>query len=196
MAEVLLFHHAQGLTAGITAIADDLRASGHVVHVPDLYDGWLFDSLDEGVAHAQGIGFGTLIARGAEIAAGLPAGLVYLGFSLGALPAQMLAQTRPGAAGAVLCSSCVPLSEFGGHWPPDVPVQVHGMDEDPVFVEEGDVDAARHLVSAAPDGDLFLYRGDRHLFADRSLPAHDEDAARLLTERVLAFLARVDVRSS
>src|SRR5215212_681288 len=74
MAELLLFHHAEGLTPGVLA------------------------------------------------AEGLPEGLVYLGFSLGVLPAQMLAQTRAGARAAVLFHSCVPASEFGG-WPPGVPLQ-------------------------------------------------------------------------
>jgi dienelactone hydrolase len=87
--------------------------------------------------------------------------------------------------------SCVPVSEFGRTWPESVPVQVHGMDDDWSFVGEGDIEAARALVAEAPDGELFLYRGDRHLFADPSLPTYDPEAAALLTERVLAFLQRV-----
>jgi dienelactone hydrolase len=100
----------------------------------------------------------------------------------------MLPQTRAGAKGALLFHSCVPVSEFGGTWPGGVPVQIHGMDADPLFVEEGDLEAARALVQATPDAELFLYPGDQHLFADNSLPSYDEHAARLLTERVLSFL--------
>ncbi|NHC15419.1 dienelactone hydrolase family protein [Motilibacter deserti] len=189
MADVLLFHHAQGLTAGVEAFAGTLRAAGHTVHAPDLYDGRTFDDLESGVGYAQEAGFGTVLERGRAAAEGLPAGLVHIGLSLGVLPAQLLAQTRPGARGAVLVGSCVPPREFDGDWPAEVPVQVHGMDADPVFVDEGDLDAARALVASAPEAELFLYPGDRHLFLDSSLPAYDAEAAGLLTERVLEFLA-------
>ena len=192
MAEVLLFHHAQGLTPGVIAFADELRRAGHTVHTPDLLDGRTFGSIDDGMAYAQQLGFpGEVLERGARAVEGLPADLVYAGFSLGVLPAQMLAQTRPGARGALLFYSCVPVSEFGSAWPDGVPVQVHGMDADPIFVDEGDIDAARELVGLAEDAELFLYPGDQHYFADSSLPSYDAAAAKLLTERVLAFLERV-----
>ncbi len=188
MAEVLLFHHAMGQTAGFHAFADELRQAGHSVHTPDLFDGRMFGSIDEGVAHAQEVGFGEIIERGVRAADELPSEVVYAGFSLGVLPAQKLAQTRAGARGALLFYSCVPVSEFGS-WPADVPAQIHGMDADPFFVEEGDIDAARELVESADDAELFLYPGDQHYFADSSLPSYDESAAKLLTERTLAFLA-------
>jgi dienelactone hydrolase len=191
MAEVLLFHHAQGLTSGVREFAETLRSAGHTVHVPDLYEGRVFDDLEAGGAHAQEVGFDTIIERGRVAAEALPSELVYAGFSLGVLPAQMLAQTRPGAKGALLFESCVPTSEFGGGWPQGVPVQIHGMDADEFFAGEGDIDAARALVEATTDAELFLYPGDRHLFADNSLPSYDEDAAKLLTERVLSFLASI-----
>lgn len=189
MAEVLLFHHAQGQTSGFLAFADELRQAGHTVHTPDLYDGRIFDTLDEGVEHAGEIGFGEVIERGVSAANDLPGGLVYAGFSLGVLPAQKLAQTRPGARGALLFHSCVPTSEFGSSWPPGVPVQIHAMEADPFFVEEGDLDAANALVEAAAHAELFLYPGDQHLFADASLPSYDAAAAALLSRRVLDFLA-------
>jgi dienelactone hydrolase len=189
MAEVLLFHHAQGQTMGFHAFADDLRRAGHTVHTPDLFDGRTFDSIDAGMAYAQEIRFGDLIERGVRAAEGLPAELVYAGFSLGEVAAQKLAQTRPGARGALLFYSCVPVSEFGSSWPAGVPVQIHGMDADPIFAGEGDVDAARALVESAPDdAELFLYPGDQHYFADSSLPSFRPEAAALLLERVLAFL--------
>jgi dienelactone hydrolase len=102
MAEVLLFHHAQGLTPGVRAFADDIRANGHIVHTPDLFDGRTFASIEEGLAYIGGIGFDDLRERGVRVADDLPAGLVYAGFSFGVLPAQKLAQTRPGARGALL----------------------------------------------------------------------------------------------
>ncbi|MFD0412305.1 dienelactone hydrolase family protein [Streptomyces sp. NPDC127108] len=192
MAEVLVFHHGQGLTEGVREFAERLRQAGHTVHVPDLFEGQVFDSLEAGIGYAENAGFGTIIARGTSAAAALPTELVYLGFSLGVLPAQKLAQTRPGAKGALLFEACVPVSEFGGVWPHDVPVQVHGMDADPFFAGEGDVDAARALVETAADAELFLYPGDRHLFTDSSLPTYDKHAATQATDRALAFLARID----
>ena len=190
MTEIVLFHHAQGLTPGIVAFADELRAAGHTVHTPDLFAGRTFATVEEGVRHAGEIGFGEVIERGVRAVEGLPTELVYAGFSLGVLPAQQLAQTRAGARGALLFSGCVPVSEFGPAWPGGVPVQVHAMDADPFFVDDGDLDAARALVAEADDAELFLYPGDRHLFADRSLPAYDPDAAKRLTERMLGFLDR------
>ena len=188
MAELLLFHHAMGQTEGFHAFAEVLRGAGHTVHTPDLFDGRTFESIEEGVAHAGEVGWGKLIERGGRTADELPGELVYGGFSLGVLPAQKLAQTRPGARGALLFYSAVPVSEFGPSWPAAVPVQVHGMDADPFFVDEGDIDAARAIVEAADDGELFLYPGDQHYFADSSLPSYDEGATRLLTQRVFAFL--------
>ncbi|MDR9803295.1 dienelactone hydrolase family protein [Rhizobium hidalgonense] len=193
MAEVLLFHHAQGLTPGVRAFADALRANGHIVHTPDLFDGRMFQSIDEGLAYIGGIGFDDIRERGVRLADELPAALVYAGFSFGVLPAQKLAQTRPGARGALLFYSCLPIrGEWAfGPWPDGVPVQIHGMDSDPIFVGEGDIDAAREIVEAVEDAELFLYPGDQHYFADSSLPSYDADATALLTSRVLAFLKRV-----
>ena len=190
MAEVLLFHHAMGQTTGFDAFADELRQAGHAVHTPDLFEGRKFGSIEDGMAYAEEIGFPDAIIERAERAANeLVPELVYAGFSLGVVPAQKLAQTRAGARGALLYYSCVPLSYFGGSWPNGVPAQIHGMDEDPIFVGEGDVDAARELVEAAEDAELFLYPGDQHYFADSSLASYDESATKLLTERTLAFLA-------
>jgi dienelactone hydrolase len=188
MTEIALFHHALGLTPGITAFADVLRNAGHTVHTPDLFEGRTFETIDAGVAHAQEIGFDTVLDRAKVAADALPAGLVYVGFSLGVVPAQMLAQTRPGARGAVLCYSCVPYTEFGEAWPAGVPVQIHGMDADPYFAEEGDLEAAQELVAATDDAELFVYPGDQHYFADSTLPSYRPEAAELLRRRVLAFL--------
>ena len=189
MTDVVVFHHAQGLTDGVRWFADQLRAAGHRVTVPDLYDDKTFATLEDGIGYAQEVGFGTIIERGAAAVEGLPNEAVYAGFSLGVLPAQMLAQTRPGAKGALLLHACVPVSEFGGTWPDDTPVQVHGMDADPLFVEE-DLGAARELVQLTWAAELFLYPGDKHLFADPSLPDYDEAATALLLQRVLGFLGR------
>ena len=188
MAEIVLFHHVQGLTPGIVAFADQLRAAGHTVHTPDLFDGRTFPTLDDGVAYAQAIGFGAILDRGVKEAGGLGADVVYAGFSMGVMPAQKLSQTRAGARGAVFIDACLPVSEFGDRWPQGVPVQVHGMDADPLFAGEGDRDAAQALVDSTPQAELFLYSGDVHLFADSSLPSYDQEAAELMTGRILKFL--------
>jgi dienelactone hydrolase len=190
VAEVVLFHHAHGQTPGFQAFAEELRAAGHTVHAPDLYDGKWFVDRDEGMAYGRQIGFDTIMERGEAAAEALPNDVVYAGFSLGVMPAQMLAQTREGAKGALLLSAALPASEFGGSWPGGVPVQIHMMKDDEFAVE--DLPAARELVDSTDRAELFVYPGDGHLFADSSLPDYDEAAATLLKERVLAFLKNVD----
>ena len=189
MAEIVLFHHVQGLTPGVVAFADALRAAGHTVHTPDLFDGRTFPTIEAGIAHAGTVGFGTILDRGVAEAEALRPELVYAGFSMGVMPAQKLAQTRAGARGAVLIDACIPVTEFGDRWPDGVPVQVHGMDADSFFAGEGDLEAARALVDSTEQAELFLYSGDVHLFADSSLPSFDPAATELLTGRVLDFLA-------
>jgi dienelactone hydrolase len=195
VAEVILFHHVQGLTDGVRAFAEELRAGGHTVHTPDLFDGERPATIDGGIAFVQGVGDEALAERANRAVAGLPEGLVYAGFSFGGGTAQRLAQTRPGARGALLYESCLPISgEWAvGPWPGGVPVQIHGMDKDPFFGLEGDLDAARELVAAVgPElGELFVYPGDRHLFTDSSLPSYDPDAAALVVQRSRQFLDRV-----
>jgi dienelactone hydrolase len=192
MTEVLLYHHVQGLTEGVRSFADELRRAGHAVHTPDLFDGRRFDTIEAGMAFARESGFGPLAERGVAAAEEIAPEIVYAGFSFGVMAAQQLAQTRPGARGAVLMYSCLPVSEFGDAWPEGVPVQVHGKEADPFFLE--DLEAAQALVASTDRAELFLYPGEEHLFADSSLPAYDAAAAALLMERVLTFLdaARAD----
>jgi len=192
MAEVLLFHHAMGLTKGIGSFADELRAAGHTVHVPDLFGDRLFTTIEAGLAYVEEIGFEEIMERGARAASELPHDIVYAGFSLGVVAAQKLAQTREGARGALLFYSCVPTSMFGSPWPAGLPVQIHGMDADAYFINEGDIEAARELVATANDAELFLYPGDQHYFADSSLPSYDADATALLLQHVLKFLRQLD----
>src|SRR5487761_660747 len=184
MAEVVLFHHVQGLTDGVRGFAEELRRGGHTVHTPDLFEGATPTTIDEGVALAGSIGDDLLGDRADASVAGLPSGLVYAGISLGAATAQRLAQTRPGARGALLYEACMPVTgEWAfGPWPAGVPVQIHGMDQDPFFALEGDIDAARELVEiVGPElAELFVYPGDRHLFVDSSLPSYAPDAAGLV----------------
>ncbi|ANS79090.1 Dienelactone hydrolase [Serinicoccus hydrothermalis] len=187
MAQVLLYHHIQGLTPGVQAFADELRADGHTVHTPDLFEGHTFGSIEEGFAFARETGFDVLRERGVAVASELEGGLVYAGLSFGVTIAQALAQTEPSAQGALLLHSCLPLSEFGSAWPEGVPVQIHGMEGDEFFDE--DLPAARELAESTPAAELFVYPGDQHLFTDSSLPAYDAEATALLLDRVREFLA-------
>jgi len=194
MADVVLFHHVQGLTDGVRAFADGLRSGGHTVHTPDLFDGERPASVEDGVGLVKSLGE-VLSQRTSKALADLPASPVYAGFSFGGSTAQELAQTRPGARGALLYESCLPLTGDWaiGPWPDGLAVQIHGMDQDPFFALEGDLDAARELVeTVGPElGELFVYPGDRHLFTDSSLPSYDADAAALVAQRSRKFLDRV-----
>lgn len=183
MVHVLLFHHAQGRTDGVLAFADELRAAGHEVTVPDLFDGRTFPTVESGVAHVEALGFGTVVDAGVAAADGLPEDLVYAGFSLGVMPAQRLAQQRPGARGALLYHGAIPAGHFGDGWPEGVPLQAHVMRDD----AWGEPKVVEALVRDA-GGELFLYDGDAHLFTDRSLDAYDAAAAAAVMERTLAFL--------
>ena len=193
MTEVVLYHHVQGLTEGVGSFADELRQARHTVHTPDLFDGRTFDTIEEGAAFRKS-GEVDVDALADEAAEQLSDDLVFIGISSGVMQAQRLAQTRSGARGAVLIESAIPITgEWAfGAWPDGVPVQIHGADADEFFAGEGDIDAAREIVETVPDAELFLYPGDQHLFEDDSLPSYDPEATALLTQRVLAFLARVD----
>ena len=189
MADVILFHHAQGLTPGVLAFAAELRDAGHEVAVPDLYDGLTFETVEEGVAHAETLGFDNIIAAGVAAAEAMPANSVYGGFSLGALPAQKLAQTRPGAAGALLYHGDVPVAAFGDTWPSGVDVQLHTNEDD----DWCDLDVMRDMtevVNAVATAELFIYPGSTHLFTDSSLDAYEPESAQLVLQRTLESLNR------
>lgn len=194
MAQILLFHHVLGLTDGVQAFGNALAVAGHDVIVPDLFDGATFDSIDAGVAHAESIGFETIAELGAAHADSCGSNLVVAGFSLGAVPAQKVAQTREGVAGAVLYHSAVPLEFFSpapdAGWPSTVAVEIHLGDADPIALE--DRAAADAIVASAARGELHLYPTDAHLVADVTAADYDADIARVIVERTLDFLERVD----
>ena len=195
MAEVVLFHHVQGLTDGVRAFAEELGKGGHTVHVPDLFNGERPATIDDGIALVQRIGDEELDRRITAAVESLPRGLVYGGFSFGGATAQGLAQTTPGARGALLYESCVSLTEDWsfGPWPDDLAVQIHGMDHDPLFADEGDLEAAEELVAiVGPQlAQLFTYPGDKHLFTDSSLPDYDPDATAVVIRRSVEFLDKL-----
>ncbi|MBW9216087.1 dienelactone hydrolase family protein [Mumia sp. zg.B53] len=195
MTDVVLFHHVQGLTDGVRAFADQLAEGGRTVHTPDLFDGETPASLEEGMAFAQSIDDDVVRERVDAALSGLPPELVFAGISFGIMEAQRLAQTRPGARGALLYEGCLPITgEWAfGPWPDGVPVQIHGKDDDAIFAHEGDVEAARGIVdTVGPDlAELFLYPGNTHLFLDSTLPTYDAEATALAVRRSRALLDRV-----
>ena len=195
MAEIVMFHSALGLRPGITAAAERLREAGHVVHTPDFYDEDVFDDLDDGVRKRDSLGYEEIVRRAREAVEGLPAELVFAGFSLGVAPAELLAATRPGARGALLMHGALPveaLRPFGvEHWPAETQVQVHYAIEDP-WVETGEVAAFGDAVTqAGAFFDEYTYPGSGHLFADPDLPEYDLSSSEEMWRRVLAFLDRL-----
>ena len=184
MADVMLFHHALGLTPGVQAFAESLRSAGHTVVTPDLFDGVTFDEIQAGVDHAEELGFPNVIAKGVDLGGQVPDGGFVAGFSLGALPAQAIAHTKPGVAGLVLLhSGDVPVDTFGEVWPTTVPVQIH--------LAKGDgwcpMEDAQSFAEAT-GAELFAYQGDGHLFTDSSFHEYDAAATSLVLERMLSFL--------
>ena len=202
MAEVVLFHSVLGLRPGVIAASDRLRAAGHAVHAPDLYDGEVFDDLDDGMHKEDALGYQEIARRAREAVAGLPEGLVLAGFSLGAVHAEVLAASRPGALGVVLMHGAVPveaLKEYFGvdRWPAGVPVQVHYAADDPwVEAEEEVVPLGEAVRGAGAAFEAHAYPGSGHLFADPDLPEYDRTSSEAMWERVLAFLDRIDARPS
>jgi len=185
MAEVVVFHHALGLTDWVQRFADTVRDAGHTVHTPDLFDGRTFPTLEDGVGYSEALGGPMAVVERARVAVeSLPHEVVYVGFSLGVLAAQSLAQTRWGAQGAVLCYAALPLGEWGDAWPstwPDgVRLQVHILEGDEDF------EFAKELAAKVADSELLVYQGTEHYFAE-----HDADEAALLTKRILDFLTHL-----
>lgn len=190
MTEIIVLHHALGLTAGVEAFGNALAVAGHDVVTPDLFDGATFDTVDAGVAHAQTIGFDAIAEIGARAADACGDQIVVVGFSLGVLPAQKIAQQRPGVAAAVLCHSAIPLGFFGETWPSGVALQIHAGERDP-FVEE-DREAIDQLIGTAPNSELHWYDTSAHLVADATSTDYDAPLASLIVTRTLEFLARLD----
>ena len=198
MAEVVVFHSVLGLRPGVIAAADRLRAAGHTIHTPNLFDGEVFDDLDDGQRKEEALGYQEIARRAKEAVAELPAGLVFAGFSLGAVHAELLAASRPGALGAVLMHGAVPvegLREFFGvdRWPEGVPVQVHYAALDPwVEADEEVVPLGDDVRGAGAAFEAHAYPCSGHLFADPALPEYDRASSEAMWERVLAFLDRID----
>lgn len=189
MVRTLVFHHVLGVTPGLQSFAAALEEAGHPARIPDLFEGATFPTIADGVAHAQTVGFDVILDRGVAAAEGIDGPFAVVGFSLGVLPAQKLAQTRSGVVGAVLCDGAVPSSEFGRDWPEGVALQVHLTEHDEW--SEEDRPAAEDLVAEA-GGELWIHPGSGHLAADPSAPDHDPEVAEAVLARTVAFLSGLD----
>ncbi len=192
MAELVLFHSALGLRPGVLADADRLRAAGHRVHTPDLFDGEVFDGFSTGTAKMAQLGIPELRRRSWAAVEALPDGLVYVGFSMGAASAQYLAANRPGARGAILAHGARPVGEVSSAgWPGTVPVQVHYHDGDP-WVDTNHVAAFGEGVRQSGAAfEEYAYPGSTHLFTDPELADYRPESAELTWQRVRDFLAKL-----
>jgi dienelactone hydrolase len=186
---IVLFHHAQGRRDDVLGWADSLRDAGHRVDTPDLYEGRTFEKLEDGIAYRDELGLRTLIGRAEKALDGLPAELVYAGFSMGASTAHYFAVTRAGALGVLLMHGIAPAKSLGAAaWPNGVPGQLHMKFNDP-FMDERGVDALVESSRVAGEAvEIFTYPGAGHLFADPQGPDYDPAAAALMLERELEFL--------
>jgi dienelactone hydrolase len=185
MAEVVLFHHSGGLTAGFGAFADTLRAAGHTVHTPDLFEGRTFAEVSDGVAYVESLGEEFFARRAAVAAEDLPVQAVYGGASFGAARAAEQVLTRPGALAAFFLYGAVAPSWWDATWPRGVPAQAHQAEADPWR----EVETEREFLAAVPGAELFVYPTAGHLFAEPGHPDHDTASAELATQRILEFLA-------
>ncbi len=186
--DVVLFHSALGLRPAVRAFADDLRAAGHAVHTPDLFDGATFDNLADGVRKRDELGIEELIGRAQAAVADLANDLILAGFSMGTGAAEFLAATRPGVRVAILMHGAFAPADFGITTWPRVPVQVHYAIGDP----EVDVDAVRALEEAVrrsgAAAEVHAYEAGGHLFDDPDYEGHDAASTAAMRERVLGFL--------
>ena len=190
MAELLLLHHALGVTPALQRLAARFRDAGHTVVLPDLFEGQVFGTVEEGMAHVESVGMDTLAARGEDTASDLDPGFVVCGISLGAIAAQRIGVDHDAVAAVMAVSSCLPPGYLPGPWPHSVPLRVVASKGDTMFNEEGDLDAARGYVDAGV-ARLKLLDGGEHLFME----ANDPDsvaATAWLTETLLHLLDRVD----
>ena len=185
MVEIVLFHHVGGVTEGVVAFAELLREAGHTVHTPDLFDGRTFADIHDGIAYVDSVGEDMFAARAAQMIAPMGKDLVYGGFSMGVARAGEQVLTRPGARGAFFLYGTIAPSWWEATWPAGVPSQAHVTEAD----EFREHDAEAEYVAEVPGGELFVYPGSGHLFAEPGHADYDEEVARLATERVVAFLA-------
>lgn len=184
---IMLFHSTYGLRPAVHAAADRLRAAGHEVWTPDLFEGRTFDTVEEGMAFQEGLGKDELLKRAILAAAPYSErGLVYAGFSLGAATAQTLALGDDKARGLLLLHGTSDIAESASV--DGLPVQLHVAEPDPF--ESDDWLSAWYLRMgrAGADVEIYRYAGAGHLFTDPDLDDYDAEAAAATWRTATGFL--------
>lgn len=197
MADIVLVHSALGLRPAVTEAAERLRAAGHRVEVPDLFEGRISQTVEEGREVADGVGHEELLRRvvatSARLAEGSPTdapGPVYAGFSLGAALAQTVAMNDTRARGVLLLHGTADIAE--GAAVDDLPVQLHVADPDPFEPHDWLSTWYLNMRRSGADVEVYRYQGAGHLFTDADLPDHDAEAAERTWRLALAFLDELD----
>ncbi|MFD8871209.1 dienelactone hydrolase family protein [Streptomyces sp. NPDC059590] len=187
---ILLLHSMYGLRPAVHAAADRLRAAGHEVHVPDLFEGRTADSAEEGMALKEEIGGDELLRRAVIAAAPLSdRGVVYAGFSLGGSIAQNLALGDEKARGLLLLHGTSDLPDDAAT--DGLPVQLHVADPDPFEPHDWLNAWYLRMGRAGADVEIYRYPGAGHVFTDPELPDYDEEAAEATWKVALGFLSEV-----
>ncbi|TXS08474.1 dienelactone hydrolase family protein [Streptomyces sp. wa22] len=185
---IMLFHSTYGLRPAVHAAADRLRAAGHEVRVPDLFEGHTFDTVEEGMAFKDEVGKDELLKRAVLAAAPYSdQGLVYAGFSFGASVAQTLALGDAKARGLLLLHGTSDIAESASV--DELPVQLHVADPDPFESHDWQTSWYLQMQRTGADAEVYRYPGAGHLFTDAELPDFDQDAAELTWKVSLGFLA-------
>jgi len=192
MAEILLFHHAYGLTDGLRALAARLIAEGHTVHCPDCYAGVTFRNIDDGVKHLQRIGHDAVEEVARRSAREFRNADVVMGFGLGAMQAQLLAQDLRRIRGCLLMGGAFTPSALGGMWRSNTSLEIHLSDPDE-WVQPAELEG---LLYHAPHANVYRYTNKGHLFIDECSRDYDADAADLFEERLETWLADLDQQAA
>jgi dienelactone hydrolase len=185
MTAIMLFHSVLGLRPAVLAAAADLRAAGHTVVTPDLYELPPVDNLPDGFALAERVGWAAMTEHARAAVAGLPADAYLAGISMGVGMVATLLPERPETAGVLL------FSGVAGDPPvrPGLRFQVHVADPDPEYAPAAEVDGWRQAMTAAgADVEVFRYADVDHHWFDADLPGYDAAAATLSWQRAAAFL--------
>lgn len=185
---IMLFHSTCGLRPAVHASAERLRAAGHEVRVPDLFEGHTFETVEEGMAFKEQLGKDELLKRAVLAAAPYSdQGLVYAGFSFGASVAQTLALGDAKARGLLLLHGTSDIAENASV--DELPVQLHVADPDPFESHDWLTSWYLQMQRTGADVEVYRYPGAGHLFTDPDLPDFDQAAAELAWKVAIGFLA-------
>ncbi|MEW9551144.1 dienelactone hydrolase family protein [Nonomuraea sp. NPDC050783] len=189
MAQIVLFHSMLGLRPAERRAAERLRASGHDVVTPDLFDGRTASTIEEGfVLKDEQIGWPTIEQRAREAVRSLPADTVLAGISMGGGVVHTLLPSRPDTAGVLLLHG---VAEIRTTARAGLPIQLHISDADPFAPRATVASWQDGATRAGADLEVFSYPKVGHYFTDPDLADHDEHAATLTWRRVLDFLRRI-----